>query len=139
MSITAYDRGSAVLRARLEALLTGGRAMRARSLDPQRARARLAGRTVLITGASSGIGHALALQLADAGAHTILVARSAAKLSALQAQIEARGASARVYVCDLRSAESTEALLRALTRDDAVVDVLVNNAGHSIRRAIHHA
>jgi short-subunit dehydrogenase len=123
----------------LTAALTGAGPMRARPIDLEAVSAQLAGRTVLITGASSGIGHALAIKLADVGAETILVARSGTKLQALRQQIQARGARTRVYVADLSSAESSEALLAELARDGVTVDVLVNNAGRSIRRAIDQA
>lgn len=140
---TSLTGGITALRAwrerRLAAMLTGAGPMRARPCHRQTAGARLSGRTVLITGASSGIGHALALKLSHVGAESILVARSRSKLQALEAQIHAQGARARVYVADLSSAASTETLLAELARDGVTVDVLINSAGRSIRRPIDRA
>ena len=94
------------------------------------------GQTVLITGSSSGIGRALALKSADAGATVLLVARSETKLRELEREIVLSGGRACVYVADLAAAESTEALLGRIAADGIAIDVLVNNAGRSIRRAI---
>ncbi|MEI7559982.1 MAG: SDR family oxidoreductase [Actinomycetes bacterium] len=96
----------------------------------------VSGRTVLITGASSGIGRAAALKIAEAGGVPLLVARSMDKLEALKEEIEASGGSAWAYSADLTDLESIEALVKAVLADHASVDVLVNNAGRSIRRSI---
>jgi short-subunit dehydrogenase len=96
-------------------------------------------KTVLVSGASSGIGHAVALQLASAGARVVVVARSADKLRALKAEIERSGGCALIYAADLSSAQSTEGLLARLAADRVVIDVLVNNAGRSIRRSVDDA
>jgi short-subunit dehydrogenase len=95
------------------------------------------GRTVLVTGASSGIGMATARQLAGAGATVLLVARSEEKLEALQGEIEDRGGSAHVHPCDLSEMEEVERLAAVVLERHGGVDVLVNNAGKSIRRSIH--
>ncbi len=113
-------------------------------LDPERARRRslpgkskLAGRTVVITGASSGIGHATALKVAERGGIPILVARSTDKLEAVREEIEAAGGDAFVYSCDVTQPESVDALVKALVADHpGGIDMLVNNAGRSIRRSI---
>jgi NAD(P)-dependent dehydrogenase (short-subunit alcohol dehydrogenase family) len=113
-------------------------------LDPERARRRelpgkskLAGRTVVITGASSGIGHATALKVAERGGIPILVARSTDKLEAVREEIEAAGGDAFVYSCDVTQPESVDALVKALIADHpGGIDMLVNNAGRSIRRSI---
>lgn len=99
-------------------------------------RERVSGRTVVITGASSGIGEALANRLGDAGATVLLVARSADKLEELKAAIESRGGSARAYAADLSSGEDTQRVINAILSDHGHVDILVNNAGLSIRRSI---
>jgi short-subunit dehydrogenase len=99
----------------------------------------LAGQCVLVTGASSGIGRALALKLGAAGAKLVLVARSADKLNALRAEIAAGGGEARCYPADLSSPSSVSALLQSLQADAIAVDVLVNNAGRSIRRSLAEA
>ena len=93
-------------------------------------------RAVVVTGASSGIGEALANRLADAGARVLLVARSADKLEEVKATIEARGGAAFAYAGDLSSAEDTQRLIDAILSDHGQVDILVNNAGMSIRRSV---
>jgi short-subunit dehydrogenase len=92
------------------------------------------GRTVLLTGASSGIGRALAHQLADAGARLVLVARDAARLERTLAEVRERGAGGVALRADLADREEVRRLQGAL-RGEAV-DVLVNNAGLSIRRTV---
>jgi len=119
------------------AALTGGNPTSAiRTIDPARVTAALAGRTVLVSGASSGIGRAVALRAADAGAHVVLVARSADRLRSLEREIRLHGGRARSYAVDLSSTASTNELLSQLAAAGVVVDVLVNNAGRSIRRSI---
>src|SRR5262249_29569045 len=99
----------------------------------------LRGQQVLVTGASSGIGRAVALKIADAGATAILVARSEAKLFELKTEIDKRRRHTRAYVADLSSGAETDALLAKLDADRVLVDVLINNAGRSIRRPIHQS
>jgi short-subunit dehydrogenase len=99
-------------------------------------RARVSGRTVVVTGASSGIGEALANRLADADAKVLLVARSGEKLEEMKQQIEVRGGSAFAYSADLSNAEDTQRLVQAILDDHETVDILVNNAGMSIRRSV---
>ena len=94
---------------------------------------------MLITGASSGIGEALAKRLAAAGATVLLVARSAEKLEQLREEIEARGGTAFVYPADLSNAEETQRLIAAVTEERGNVDILVNNAGISIRRSVQRS
>jgi short-subunit dehydrogenase len=96
----------------------------------------LAGKTVLITGASYGIGECLAERLAETGAHLLLVARTAEKLLEVKRRVEARGGRADVYPCDLRDVDRVNALLDQLHQLPNGVDILVNNAGHSIRRSV---
>jgi short-subunit dehydrogenase len=95
------------------------------------------GRTVLVTGASSGIGMATARQLAGAGATVLLVARSEDKLESLHGEIEDNGGSAHVHPCDLSETEDVERLAAMVLERHGGIDVLVNNAGKSIRRSIH--
>ena len=90
----------------------------------------------MITGASSGIGEALANRLGDAGAKVLLVARSADKLDAMKRSIEARGGTAFAYPGDLSDAEDTQRLISTVLEQHAQVDILVNNAGISIRRSV---
>ncbi len=96
----------------------------------------LAGKHVLITGASSGIGRAAALKVAAAGGVPLLVARNVDKLEEARAEIVAAGGTAYVYAADVSDMESIERLLERVLADHRSVDVLVNNAGRSIRRSI---
>jgi NAD(P)-dependent dehydrogenase (short-subunit alcohol dehydrogenase family) len=96
---------------------------------------RLAGRRVLVTGASSGVGRAATQALAAAGATVLTVARRVAELEALAADVAAAGGSSYPLPCDLADPAAIDALtIEALDRFGGV-DVLVNNAGHSIRRS----
>ncbi|WP_028062535.1 SDR family oxidoreductase [Solirubrobacter soli] len=94
------------------------------------------GKTVVITGASSGIGRAAALKVAAAGGIPILVARTKEKLDEVKAEIEATGGTAYVAPCDLSDFEAIDKLVETLLADHAKIDVLVNNAGRSIRRSV---
>ncbi|HEU4977527.1 MAG TPA: SDR family oxidoreductase [Solirubrobacteraceae bacterium] len=94
------------------------------------------GRTVVITGASSGIGRAAALMIARAGGVPLLVARSTDKLEETKAEIEAFGGTAYVYSADLSDMDSVDALVEKMLSDHAAIDMLVNNAGRSIRRSV---
>ncbi len=94
------------------------------------------GRTVLITGASSGIGEAAALAVGRAGAHVLLVARTRAKLEAVADAIFELGGSASVYPCDLTDLDDIDRMADEVLRAQGHVDVLVNNAGKSIRRSV---
>ncbi|KAI8468708.1 MAG: hypothetical protein J3K34DRAFT_426333 [Monoraphidium minutum] len=90
----------------------------------------VAGRTALVTGASSGFGEAVAWRLAEAGCRLVLVARRAERLEALQAQLVAAYQAAVHVVClDLRDLEAVAALPGSLPPDFSEVDILVNNAG----------
>jgi NAD(P)-dependent dehydrogenase (short-subunit alcohol dehydrogenase family) len=103
--------------------------------DPA-AREALTGKYVVITGASSGIGQVVALKVAQAGGIPVLVARGKDKLEATRATIENRGGTAYVYPCDLSDLEAIDALCERLTTDLPSIDVIVNNAGRSIRRSL---
>ena len=95
----------------------------------------LAGRSVLVTGASSGIGEATAKAVAARGGRVLLVARRADELERVRAEIEAAGGEASAYACDLTDASAVDHLL-ALVEAHGGVDMLVNNAGRSIRRSL---
>ncbi|MGW4247036.1 SDR family NAD(P)-dependent oxidoreductase [Nocardia sp. NPDC004722] len=95
-----------------------------------------AGRTVLITGASSGIGRAAALRLGAAGATVLLVARRADELEQVAAEIEAHGGRATAYPCDLNDFDALDAVTAKVLADHGGIDILVNNAGRSIRRRL---
>jgi NAD(P)-dependent dehydrogenase (short-subunit alcohol dehydrogenase family) len=92
--------------------------------------AQLDGRTALVTGAGNGLGRAIALGLAGAGARVVLVGRTEATLAGTAALVpEAK--AARVAVCDVSSPESVDALRAELDADDESISILVNNAGIS--------
>jgi short-subunit dehydrogenase len=96
----------------------------------------LSGKTVVITGASSGIGLVTAVQVAKAGAVPILVARGAEKLEATKRLIESQGGAAHAYPCDLSDLHAIDALTKQLSEDFEHIDFVVNNAGRSIRRSL---
>ena len=93
-------------------------------------------RTVLITGASDGIGREVALQAAAAGGHVLLVSRTREKLEAVQAEIEEAGGRASVHPCDLSDMDDIDRMAKEIVAEHGGVDVLVNNAGRSIRRSV---
>jgi NAD(P)-dependent dehydrogenase (short-subunit alcohol dehydrogenase family) len=112
-----------------------------RNLDPDLFRDRsfegaVNGKTVVITGASSGIGRAAAFKIAAAGGIPLLVARTQEKLDEVKAEIEAEGGTAYVYSCDLSDYDAIERLVERMLADHPAIDMLVNNAGRSIRRSV---
>jgi short-subunit dehydrogenase len=94
------------------------------------------GRTVMITGASSGIGKATALKIGEAGGTILLVARTQAKLMEVQEEIDQLGGVAYVHTCDLSDPDDIDSLAAGVLERHGHVDVLVNNAGKSIRRSV---
>jgi thioester reductase-like protein len=112
-----------------------------RKLDPDLYKDRsfaylINGRTVVITGASSGIGRATALKVAAAGGIPLLVARGVEKLEALRDEIEAAGGTAHVYGADLSDMDAIDEVVERMLADHPAIDFLVNNAGRSIRRSV---
>ncbi|MET0686698.1 MAG: SDR family oxidoreductase, partial [Solirubrobacteraceae bacterium] len=112
-----------------------------RNLDPDLFKDRsfegaVNGKTVVITGASSGIGRAAALKIARAGGIPLLVARTQEKLDEVKAEIELDGGTAYTYSADLSDYDSIDAVVEKIFAEHASVDVLVNNAGRSIRRSV---
>ncbi|BCJ90613.1 oxidoreductase [Terrihabitans soli] len=89
----------------------------------------LKGKTILITGASSGIGEAASLELAERGANVVLGARRTDRLEKLAADINAKGGSARFRALDVTSFEDTQAFADFAKKEFGGVDVIVNNAG----------
>ena len=112
-----------------------------RNLDPDLFKDRsfegaVNGKTVIITGASSGIGLAAAHKIAAAGGIPLLVARSEDKLLEAKAEIERNGGTAYAYTADLSDYDSIDALAEKVFAEHASIDILVNNAGRSIRRSV---
>ncbi|OCB63231.1 short chain dehydrogenase [Mycobacterium malmoense] len=110
----------------------------AEHLDPDRARRSdpLRGRHVIITGASSGIGRAAAIAVADRGATVFALARNGDALDELVAQIRAGGGDAHAFPCDVTDSASVEHTIKDILGRFDHVDYLVNNAGRSIRRSV---
>jgi NAD(P)-dependent dehydrogenase (short-subunit alcohol dehydrogenase family) len=115
-----------------------------RHLDPdlfidRTLRGQVEGKVVLVTGASSGIGKATALKLAQAGAITITCARDPAKLQETEREFEAAGVKLITYSVDLADYAQCDEFVARLNAEHGGVDFLVNNAGRSIRRAIENS
>ena len=91
---------------------------------------------MLITGASSGIGRATAVKVADAGGTVLLVARSMDKLEETKEEIEAAGGVAHIHQCDMSDVEDVARMADEVLAYHGRVDILVNNAGRSIRRSV---
>ena len=98
--------------------------------------ATVAGKTVIVTGASFGIGESTALLLARAGAEVIMLARSADKLDELVARITADGGRACAHAADLYLVDDVPALAAHLEAEHPRIDIVVLNAGKSIRRRV---
>lgn len=94
----------------------------------------LAGRTAIVTGASRGIGRAIALRLAEAGADVALWARDRDALEALAAEIVARGGRAQATVCDVTDASAVNAAAARVRGALAPIRIVVNNAGNVLRK-----
>ena len=93
----------------------------------------LEGRVALVTGASRGIGKGIAVGLARAGANLALVARSESTLIEAQREIQAIGAQAEIFPCDLNETENIPDLVAAVGASYGQIDILVNNAGTTHR------
>jgi NAD(P)-dependent dehydrogenase (short-subunit alcohol dehydrogenase family) len=112
-----------------------------RNLDPALFRDRslataIKGKRILITGASSGIGLETALKIGEAGGEVLLVSRTREKLEEVARQVEERGGTAHVHAADLSDLAEIDRLAQEVLDQHGGVDVLVNNAGRSIRRSI---
>ena len=115
-----------------------------RNLDPdlfidRTLRGQVEGKVVLITGASSGIGKATARKLAEAGAHVVTIAREQEQLDETVKEFAAAGLTLHAYLGDLADMASAEAVTAQVLADHGTVDILINNAGRSIRRAIENS
>jgi short-subunit dehydrogenase len=100
---------------------------------------RLRGKTIVLTGSSSGIGAVAAKKMARAGARLCLVARNETQLREVQRAIQLAGGEAWIYPADLTVEDEAAACADAILAEHARVDVLINNAARSIRRPIVEA
>ena len=106
---------------------------------PERLRKEVEGKVVVVTGASSGIGLDCAHKLADAGATVVLAARTPEKLDEALAAIRSRGGRGHAYPCDIAQAEDCERFVQTVLQVHGGVDILINNAGRSIRRSVQYS
>ena len=86
-------------------------------------------KTILITGASSGLGRALAHQISKTGASVLLLARREKELQSLVAELKAKGTKASYYCCDVRDEKQIQATVQAISNSSMMPDILINNAG----------
>ena len=97
------------------------------------------GKVAVVTGASSGIGLDCAHKLADAGAIVVLAARTPEKLGDALAEIRERGGTGFAYPCDLADMADCDRFVQTVLREHGHVDILINNAGRSIRRSVQYS
>jgi NAD(P)-dependent dehydrogenase (short-subunit alcohol dehydrogenase family) len=112
-----------------------------RNLDPdlfidRSLRGKVEGKVVLITGGSSGIGKAAALKIAEAGAKVVIAARGEQELEATRKEICDAGHLCYAFKADLADLDSCDSLIEQVSKQHGGVDILINNAGRSIRRSI---
>jgi NAD(P)-dependent dehydrogenase (short-subunit alcohol dehydrogenase family) len=100
---------------------------------------RAAGRVILITGGSTGIGKATAFRLAAAGATTLIVARDVDKLESTRQEAAARGLKLITYSADITDPSQCDKVIGKISGEYGHVDILINNAGRSIRRGIENS
>src|SRR6476620_4690729 len=98
---------------------------------------KLDGKAALITGASKGLGKAMALALGGAGAKVALVSRSAEQLNAVAKEIEMAGGCAQVFVADVAQEDQVARLEREVMAAYGGVHILINNAGINVRKFVH--
>jgi NAD(P)-dependent dehydrogenase (short-subunit alcohol dehydrogenase family) len=115
-----------------------------RNLDPElfidrSLKGNVAGKVVIITGGGTGIGLATAIRLGEAGAKVILSGRTLETLEDAKRQVEKAGGEAHIYSCDIANMAACDAFLARVMADHGRVDILINNAGRSIRRAVEHS
>jgi short-subunit dehydrogenase len=108
------------------------------NLNKEKLQAYLTGKTIVITGASSGIGKEVAYQLANIQCHLILVARRGALLENIKNDIETQKAKVSIFQADLRNEDEPANFLTFL-HNQQTIDIIVNNAGLSIRRSIYES
>ena len=96
----------------------------------------LSGRTAVITGASRGLGEAMAKALSQAGAQVALVARDVKRLESVRDAIAEQGGTAAIFVCDVTQERDVAAVAGAITERFGHAQILINNAGTNIRKAL---
>ena len=114
-----------------------------RHLDPalfvdRSLRGAVAGKRVLVTGGSAGIGKAIARRLAEAGAKTLIAARDPEKLELTRQEFSAHGLEVETYSVDISEPAQCAAFIKRVLSEHGGVDILVNNAGRSIRRSVEN-
>ena len=112
-----------------------------RHLDPDLSidrslRGAVKGKVVVVTGGSSGIGEAVAIRVAQAGGKVLVVARDEEKLAEVRKKIQDGGGFVKTYSCDITDYAANDKLSKDILKEFGHVDVLVNNAGRSIRRSL---
>lgn len=112
-----------------------------RHLDPdlfidRSLRGHVKDKVVVVTGGSSGIGHATAVLMARAGAHVAIVARDKDKMSMVVNEIKREGGKAWSFSADLTEINACDRVIEEIEREVGDIEILVNNAGRSIRRSI---
>jgi NAD(P)-dependent dehydrogenase (short-subunit alcohol dehydrogenase family) len=112
-----------------------------RHLDPdlfidRSLKGHVGGKVVVVTGGSSGIGHATAVMMGRAGARVAIVARDESKLADAVREIGEEGGEARAFSADLADLDACDAVIRRISEEMGDISILVNNAGRSIRRSI---
>jgi NAD(P)-dependent dehydrogenase (short-subunit alcohol dehydrogenase family) len=115
-----------------------------RHLDPdlfvdRSLRGAVKGKRVLVTGGSAGIGKAIALRLAGAGAKTLIVARDSDKLGHARREFTAQNLEVETYSADISDPAQCAAFIEKIIGEHGGIDILINNAGRSIRRSIENS
>jgi len=115
-----------------------------RNLDPDLFRERslsktIAGKKIVVTGASSGIGRELCRKIGEAGGTVLLVSRTREKLEEVASEVAELGGTAHVHPADLSDLDDIDRLAKEVLDEHGGVDILVNNAGRSIRRSVERS
>lgn len=96
----------------------------------------LTGKTAIVTGGGKGIGRAIALGLADAGAKVVIAARTASEIEAVAEEIRSNGGEAIAQVTDLTQSDQIDAVVEATLKAFGRIDIVVNNAARSFLRSL---